>query len=73
MPAITEGLPISHYFLNISNRIGKLKVALKYLEDALGIEIKLDKTKALADTHLNICAVYSQLGKIFSETNLNLS
>lgn len=44
-------------------RIGKLKVALKYLEDALGIEIKLDKTKALADTHLNICAVYSQLEK----------
>jgi len=44
-------------------RIGKLKIALKYLEDALAIEIKLDKTKALADTHLNICAVYSQLEK----------
>ncbi len=45
---------------------------MKYLEDALGIEIKLDKTKALADTHLNICAVYSQLGKFYDSTTPNL-
>jgi len=44
-------------------RIGKLRIALRYLEDAISIEIRLDKTKTLADSHLNICAVYSQLGK----------
>lgn len=44
-------------------RIGKLRIALKYLEDAISIEVKLDKTKTLADSYLNICAVHSQLGK----------
>jgi len=44
-------------------RIGKLRIALKYLEDAIAIETRLDKTKTLADSHLNICAVHSQLGK----------
>jgi tetratricopeptide (TPR) repeat protein len=44
-------------------RIGKLRIALKYLEDAISIEVRLDKTKTLADSYLNICAVHSQLGK----------
>jgi len=33
------------------------------LEDAIAIEVRLDKTKTLADSYLNICAVHSQLGK----------
>lgn len=44
-------------------RIGKLKTALKYLEQALSIEGRLSKVDTQADTHLNICAVLSQLNK----------
>jgi len=40
-------------------RIGKLRIALKYLQDALAIETRLEKSQTLADTHLNVCAVYS--------------
>lgn len=44
-------------------RIGKLRTALNYLQQALALETKIEKSQTLADTHLNICAVYSQLGK----------
>jgi tetratricopeptide (TPR) repeat protein len=37
-------------------------VALTYLENALRIEKTLENNKDLADTHLNICAIFSQLG-----------
>ena len=40
-------------------RTGKLRTALSYLINALGIELKLDKISTLADTHLNLCAVLS--------------
>lgn len=44
-------------------RTGKLRAALSYLIQALGLELKLDKPRTLADTHLNICAVLSQLSR----------
>lgn len=44
-------------------RVGKLRTALKFLEQALGIEGRLNKIDTQADTHLNICAVLSQLNK----------
>lgn len=44
-------------------RVGKLRTALKFLEQALNIEGRLNKIDTQADTHLNICAVLSQLNK----------
>jgi len=44
-------------------KIGKLKLALTYLQSALEIEKTLEVTESAADTHLNICAVLSQLNK----------
>ena len=44
-------------------KIGKPKVALSYLQSALQIEKQLDNSENIADTHLNICAVLSQLDK----------
>ena len=56
-------------------RVGKLRTALKFLEQALSIEGRLNmslihpelesmnKVGTQADTHLNICAVLSQLNK----------
>lgn len=45
-------------------RQGKLHAALQYLQRALKIEAKLgDKVETPADTHLNTCAVLSQLGR----------
>lgn len=44
-------------------RVGKLRTALKFLEQALSIEGRLNKIDTQADTHLNICAVLSQLNK----------
>jgi tetratricopeptide (TPR) repeat protein len=44
-------------------KVGKIRIALKYLQDAIAIETKLGRSETLADTHLNICAVYSQLGR----------
>lgn len=44
-------------------RIGKLKTALKYLEQALSIEGRLSEVDTQADTHMNICAVLSQMNK----------
>lgn len=45
-------------------RLGKLHTAMTCLKQALAIEKKtLKDTKHAADTHLNMCAVLSQLGK----------
>lgn len=44
-------------------RVGKLRTALKFLEQALSIESRLNKIDTQADTHLNIWAVLSQLNK----------
>jgi len=44
--------------------MNKVRTALKYLENSLKIEKSLDlKGSAASDTHLNICAVLSQMGK----------
>ncbi|CAM9237945.1 unnamed protein product [Chrysoparadoxa australica] len=45
-------------------RQGKLHAALQYLQKALKIEAKLgSRVQNAADTHLNACAVMSQLGR----------
>jgi tetratricopeptide (TPR) repeat protein len=44
-------------------KIGKLKLALSFLQNALQIEKRLAVPESAADTHLNICAVLSQLNK----------
>ena len=44
-------------------RIGKLRTALNFLQKALTIESRLQRPETQADTHLNICAVLSQLNK----------
>jgi tetratricopeptide (TPR) repeat protein len=44
-------------------RTGKVRTALSYLIQALELELKLDQPKTLADTHLNLCAVLSQLDR----------
>jgi tetratricopeptide (TPR) repeat protein len=50
-------------FACLYRRQGNLHRALTYLTDALQIESKLDNVPNRADTHLNMCAVLSQLGK----------
>ena len=44
-------------------RTGKIRTALTYLIQALELELKLEHPKTLADTHLNLCAVLSQLDR----------
>mmetsp|Transcript_6815 Transcript_6815/g.6921 ORF Transcript_6815/g.6921 Transcript_6815/m.6921 type:complete len:329 (+) Transcript_6815:107-1093(+) len=44
-------------------RQGKLHAALQYLQKALKIESKLQNVQNPADTHINACAVLSQLGR----------
>ncbi|CDW83438.1 tpr domain containing protein [Stylonychia lemnae] len=44
-------------------RIGKMRTALNFLQKALSIESRLQRPEIQADTHLNICAVLSQLNK----------
>lgn len=44
-------------------RTGKVRTALSYLIQALELELKIDEPKTLADTHLNLCAVLSQLDR----------
>ena len=44
-------------------RQGKLHPALQYLQKALKLEAKLPSVKNAADTHINACAVLSQLGR----------
>jgi len=43
--------------------MGKLKVSLNFLEQALAVESSIQKCSNLAGTLLNICAVASQLGR----------
>jgi tetratricopeptide (TPR) repeat protein len=42
---------------------GRLHAALSFLQKALRIEEMLERVENPADTHLNLCAVLSQLGK----------
>jgi len=44
-------------------RVGKMRVSLDYLTKALKLDNKLVRVDTLADTHLNICAVLSQIDK----------
>lgn len=44
-------------------RINKFRLALTFLQHALALEVKMDNQVSLADTHLNMCAVLSHLGK----------
>lgn len=44
-------------------RQGKLHAALQYLQKALKIESKITNVQNPADTHINACAVLSQLGR----------
>jgi tetratricopeptide (TPR) repeat protein len=44
-------------------RTGKLRTALSYLIQALELELRMEQPTTLADTHLNLCAVLSQLDK----------
>ena len=44
-------------------RKGKLRTALKFLNKTLKIEAKLPSADNPGDTHLNMCAVLSQLGR----------
>lgn len=44
-------------------RTGKVRTALSYLIQALDLELKIDQPKTLADTHINLCAVLSQLDR----------
>jgi tetratricopeptide (TPR) repeat protein len=44
-------------------RQGKLHASLQYLQKALKIEARLTSVQNPADTHLNACAVLSQLGR----------
>ena len=44
-------------------RVGRLHAALKFLKKALSIEARLERVTNPADTHLNICAVPSQLSR----------
>lgn len=44
-------------------KLGHLRSALIYLEKALDIESRSAQTSAMADTHLNTCAVLSQLDR----------
>ena len=47
----------------VCGRLGHLRSALIYLEKALEIESRQPHTAAKADTHLNTCAVLSQLNR----------
>jgi len=56
---------------------GKLQTALSYLTKALRLEERLRRVDAPADTHLNLCAVLSQLGRheealVHAQAALNL-
>ncbi|KAJ0396536.1 hypothetical protein ATCC90586_005068 [Pythium insidiosum] len=44
-------------------RLGKLHTAMTCLKKALDIEKRLQQVRNTADTHLNMCAVLSQLGR----------
>lgn len=44
-------------------KTGKIRTALTYLIQALELELRIEHPKTLADTHLNLCAVLSQLDR----------
>ncbi len=44
-------------------RKNKVHSALKFLEKALAVESGLGGVQTMSDTHLNLCAVLSQLGR----------
>lgn len=50
-------------FACFSRQQGRLHASLAYLQKALAIEQKLVHVDTPADTHLNLCAVLSQLGR----------
>jgi tetratricopeptide (TPR) repeat protein len=50
-------------FACFSRQQGRLHASLSYLQKALAIEQKLPHVDTPADTHLNLCAVLSQLGR----------
>ncbi len=47
----------------VSRKRGKLRTALNYCRKALGIESKVTEKVKSADTHLNLCAILSELGR----------
>jgi len=49
--------------IKISIRQNKLKKALKYLEKGREACLQYNEVENLAITHLNICAIQSQLGQ----------
>lgn len=62
----TNELGMAMTFNNMAcyyRRIGKMRTALNFLQKALTIEARLQRPEIQADTHLNICAVLSQLNK----------
>jgi tetratricopeptide (TPR) repeat protein len=50
-------------FACFTRQQGRLHAALSYLQKALAIEQKLKHVDNPADTHLNLCAVLSQMGR----------
>ncbi len=44
-------------------KTNKLKMALNFLQQAINIENQMEYPLSLADTHLNMCAVLSQLNR----------
>ena len=44
-------------------KTNKLKLALNFLQQAINIENQMEYPLSLADTHLNMCAVLSQLNR----------
>ncbi|KAM3147873.1 hypothetical protein pb186bvf_000201 [Paramecium bursaria] len=44
-------------------KVGKTRTALKYLQQALQIELALNQSQNLPNTYLNLCAVLSQLDR----------
>lgn len=60
-PCVSVGpCPRSHV---AACRKGKLHAALTYLQKALKLESRLENVENPADTHLNLCAVLSQIGR----------
>lgn len=67
-PSITSHATTKSKFYNLTNehlsfRIAKPRVALKYLKMALQLEQDNSQTTGaeLAATHLNLCAIHSEL------------
>lgn len=50
-------------YAHFYKKIGKTRVALSYLQQVEELESKNGKSSSLADTHLNMCAVLSGMGK----------